>query len=493
MEINNKNGKNLNQMKTIIYKGKEKIIPIKNPDSTKCELYIIKKKRYCHFDKYKGSDYCVYHRTEKDEYLICPYDPKHRILKDKYKSHLKVCNTLINGQNLEKNEWFKKNFKRAKPDKNYPLPSDEELNNIYEQKYENLNVVEFEHYIQVILDSYEIAKKLYISYIKENDLENYINKNLNTNIRNKEIFYSISGINIDLENDLKHTEQRQHLEKHTIQNEALSSLVFNSGLIEKNSENSILVEFGAGKGGLSEEINKENNDKAIYILLERSGVRFKKENKNQKDHSFRYKTDIIDFNLNYIDNIDKITKEEKQKKMLEEKGYNVIGIAKHICGCAFDLSLTAIFNYEHQERIKGLVMATCCHHICRIEFLNHLYYYMNILKMNIKEIIFLFKATSWLFSHGENRKIRKENKNKESNDENNKEENDEIIKNKNEINSIFERRNIDRKYIGIMAKYIIDIGRCKCLIDKGFKKVFYLKYCSNAITTENNAILAIKN
>ena len=113
--------------------------------------------------------------------------------------------------------------------------------------------------------------------------------------------------------------------------------------------------------------------------------------------------------------------------------------------------------------------------------------------MNIKEIIFLFKATSWLFSHGENRKIRKENKNKESNDENNKEENDEIIKNKNEINSIFERRNIDRKYIGIMAKYIIDIGRCKCLIDKGFKKVFYLKYCSNAITTENNAILAIKN
>ena len=44
-----------------------------------------------------------------------------------------------------------------------------------------------------------------------------------------------------------------------------------------------------------------------------------------------------------------------------------------------------------------------------------------------------------------------------------------------------------------MAKYIIDIGRCKCLIDKGFKKVLYLKYCSNAITTENNVILAIKN
>ena len=68
-----------------------------------------------------------------------------------------------------------------------------------------------------------------------------------------------------------------------------------------------------------------------------------------------------------------------------------------------------------------------------------------------------------------------------------------LKKNKNEINKIFEKKKIDRKYIGIIAKYIIDIGRCKCLIDKGFKKVLYLKYCSNAITTENNLILTIKD
>ena len=153
-----------NQKKKIIYKGKEKTIPIRNPNSTKCEQYIIKRNRYCHFEKYKGSEYCVYHRIEKDEYLICPYDPKHRILKDKYKSHLKVCNTLMNEKNLEKNEWFIKNYNKAKPDKNLPLPSDEELKKIYDQKYENLSIEEFEHYIQIILDSYEIAKK-YIFHI----------------------------------------------------------------------------------------------------------------------------------------------------------------------------------------------------------------------------------------------------------------------------------------------------------------------------------------
>ena len=493
MDIINNEDKKIEETKKIIYKGKEKVIPIKNPDPNNCELYIIKKGRYCHFEKYKGSQYCVYHRVEeKEEYLICPYDPKHRILKHKYKNHLKVCNTLSNKKNLENNEWFIKDFNRAKQDKNHILPDDDELNKLYDIKSEIISPEEFEHYIQVILKSYEVAKNLYIKYIKENDLENYLNKNLNINIKNKDIFYRISGINIDKENDLKHTDQRQHLEKHSIQNEALSDLVFKSGLMDKNSENTIVVEFGAGKGGLSEEINKENNDKAIYILLERSGVRFKKENKNQKYNSIRFKTDIINFNLNYIDNIDKITKEEKQKKLLEEKGYNIIGIAKHICGCAFDISLTALFNYAHQERIKGLVMATCCHHISRVELLNHLYYYMDILKLNIKEIIFLFKSTSWLFSHDE---IRNEKENNNDNVKTNKNENifdKEQIKIKDEINNIFLKMNLDRKYIGILAKYIIDIGRCKCLVDKGFNKVLYLKYCSNSITTENNVILAIK-
>ena len=490
-----KNEQNSDSTKTkkIIYKQKEKIIPIKNPNPNNCELYIIKKDRYCHFEKYKGSEYCVYHRIqEKDEYLICPYDPKHRILKHKYKNHLKVCNTLSNKKNLENNEWYIKEFNKAKPDKNHILPNDEELNKLYNIKFELISSEEFEHYIKIVLESYEIAKNLYDKYIKDNDLENYVNKTLNVNLKNKDIYYSISGINVDIDNDLKHTEQRQHLEKHSIQNEALSDLVFKSGLMNKDSENIIVVEFGAGKGGLSEAINKENNDKAIYILLERAGVRFKKENKNQKYHSIRFKTDIINFNLNYIDNLDKITKEEKQKKLLEEKGYNIIGIAKHICGCAFDISLTSIFNYSQQEKIKGLVMATCCHHICRVELLNHLYYYTDTLNLNLKEIIFIFKSTSWLFSHDEIQKIKEEKFKKDNKDKNEIIIEDEKIKNKEQINNIFQKYNLDRKYIGILAKYIIDIGRCICLINKGFSKTLYLKYCSNSITTENNVILALK-
>ena len=47
------------------------------------------------------------------------------------------------------------------------------------------------------------------------------------------------------------------------------------------------------------EINKINNEKSVIILLERKGgLRYKKEKKRK--NMIRYKTDIIDFDLNYF-------------------------------------------------------------------------------------------------------------------------------------------------------------------------------------------------
>ena len=54
------------------------------------------------------------------------------------------------------------------------------------------------------------------------------------------------------------------------------------------------------------------------------------------------------------------------------------------------------------------------------------------------------------------------------------------------------KKKISKKYIGLISKYIVDIARCIYLINKGFK-TFYMKYCDNKITTENNLILAINN
>ncbi len=42
----------------------------------------------------------------------------------------------------------------------------------------------------------------------------------------------------------------------------------------------------------------------------------------------------------------------------------MIGVAKHLCGGATDLALASFKNVSNQ--VKGLAIATCCHHLCDI-------------------------------------------------------------------------------------------------------------------------------
>mmetsp|Transcript_2207 Transcript_2207/g.1913 ORF Transcript_2207/g.1913 Transcript_2207/m.1913 type:complete len:139 (+) Transcript_2207:196-612(+) len=72
----------------------------------------------------------------------------------------------------------------------------------------------------------------------------------------------------------------------------------------------------------------------------------------------REKMDISDFNLvKWLE----IHCEQKEET-------NVVGIAKHLCGGATDLTLT---SFQHLSRanhiaanLDGLAIATCCHHRC---------------------------------------------------------------------------------------------------------------------------------
>ncbi len=156
--------------------------------------------------------------------------------------------------------------------------------------------------------------------------------------------------------------------------------------------------------------------------------------------------------------------------------YKLVGVAKHICGCALDLSLRCLYNYSNKEKVQAVSMATCCHHICRVEYLNNLKFYTDYLKLSIRDIVLIFKATSWIFGP--------------------------ININENEVGSdtqdnlksniIFTNRGVSKKYIGLLSKYIVDFCRVFDLISQDFK-VFYLKYCDNEVTTENNLILGIKH
>jgi hypothetical protein len=134
-----------------------------------------------------------------------------------------------------------------------------------------------------------------------------------------------------------------------------------------------------------------------------------------------------------------------------------------------------MLNYSKTEKIKALSIATCCHHICRVEFLNNLKLYTDNLNLSIREIVLLFKATSWIFGP--------------INIENSVETKD--IQDNLKTNQIFQKKGLSKKYVGLIAKYVVDLARVFFLISKNFR-VYYLKYCDNEITTENNLILALR-
>lgn len=86
------------------------------------------------------------------------------------------------------------------------------------------------------------------------------------------------------------------------------------------------MEFGAGKGNLSNKIAEENNDKSGHLLLEYSKQRFKhdKNHANNKFY-FRFLTNIKDFNVNFIENA------FKDFPKIDNK-LKIVGVSKHCCG-----------------------------------------------------------------------------------------------------------------------------------------------------------------
>lgn len=544
------------KLKVVDYKGKQKSIPACNEDSSLCEFFIIRKMRYCRFkkvfseelkDKYKdqnlNGEFCVYHQPMKEdpenEFILCPLDNSHSVKKSNLQKHLKKCNYLVQKDKVKNNIWYKYNANTCLASQQIlaenNFSTEETIESLYSNCFwEALEEDQYSHLLNKILLAYTTLRNDYESYLNSNaKVKDFIiQKNL-----------KVSALDIDIEKDLLCTAQLPKYEKTIKQNEAITNILrlFNilshehSSLEKqehknnKSNEQVIFIEFGAGKAGLSHFINSQTGNQTVHYLLERGSNRNKKDKYSEK--LIRYKTDIKDFDVDYIDEDikNKINKSYPTENCssTETVNYKLLGIAKHICGCALDLSLTCLLNFSKKDKIKGFCLATCCHNICRLEYINNLRFFKEKLNFELKEIIYLFKATSWLFGSIDPDKVdqmlrRKKSDNKilEENEipddvelgQNNNEEDEEDFQeelnrikdmennninhpNKNpNLNSkkVFEQIKLKKEYFGLICKYIIDFSRVFFLINQGFH-VFYLKYCGNEITTENNLILALND
>ena len=96
------------------------------------------------------------------------------------------------------------------------------------------------------------------------------------------------------------------------------------------------VEFGAGRAGLSSYVANKliqlNNKDNIFLAIDRDSRRFKLDKEYKEEMlTYREKIDIADFDLSGF----------LQQQKLDAKNYQIIALAKHLCGGATDLALTS--------------------------------------------------------------------------------------------------------------------------------------------------------
>jgi tRNA:m4X modification enzyme len=122
---------------------------------TQCNYFMAKKNRFCNMAKSNNSNYCGNHRPidetppervlkkmrkksstdqnkepDLDVRIPCPIDPSHTIYKHNLDQHLKICNTKIRIEQLEKYDYYCKNCNTSGMIAGEVLSSDreEELN-----------------------------------------------------------------------------------------------------------------------------------------------------------------------------------------------------------------------------------------------------------------------------------------------------------------------------------------------------------------------------
>lgn len=142
-------------------------------------------------------------------------------------------------------------------------------------------------------------------------------------------------------------------------------------------------------------------------------------------------------------------------------GLELIGVCKHMCGEALDISMRGLL----QGNAKGCILASCCHHLCKYgTYLNPGFFERE--GLSPEDIQILFRISSWgtMSHHFDPLPV-----------------------------DIFTQLS-EKDYLLLTPDEKILVGRmCKRLIDKGRAEFLggrVYQYCSDQLTPENYVIIS---
>ncbi len=520
-------------------------IPLYAPKPNRCSFFLKRKMRYCTVPRLPNSVWCGNHqhlaagydddgamltRSKTQEKrggqrrLPCPLDPKHTVYERELNAHLQVCNVKKETRGLEGQPFYRvgansgaagRATHTSAPAATAPTLTIEEVRALF-------------------------AKARHLASEKRphprgDTIEQLIKGPVAT-----KILASIESNNVTSEAKARHV----------IQQASLVSHLNRRGLLYNRST---CVEMGAGRGTLGQAVHLAF-PKARVMLVERSGVKFKADapfrRTGEGSYFERYRLDIRDLWIKGL----------ALPSSVAAQSPPLVFMGKHVCGVATDLSLRAVANFlqaadetktrnegkvdeevieegattaladidkangtREKQEIKedvnvGVVIATCCYHVCNYDDYVGMETWENELKLTRADFEVAQKSACWVpsltSSRGHRHKSRARKaaaaaartvpttttttitttttrmeaegegrEEEEKREEEGREEEEEEFASHNDLSRE------EKIEIGWACKRLIDYGRLQFLRASGLEAECVV-YCEPDVSPENSCILA---
>ncbi|XP_024009854.1 tRNA:m(4)X modification enzyme TRM13 homolog isoform X2 [Eutrema salsugineum] len=449
--------------------------------SNRCNFWLPKKKRSCANTRIESSLFCGNHSQRLDgQWIPCPIDPSHSVLQENLEGHVKRCPLLkqtvaLSGQQFyhkginagnEEEEDKEKMGSSCCPDS--VVTSEMKRNLLY-----SMSVSKFHQLIKKIESVHGgICKDIEDSYLSPEACNIWFTKEIDRKLPFQE----------------KHVLQQGSILGNLEKIGALKRCNKNVECCESNLDNkdenvSAVVEFGAGRGYLTQMLADCYGVKKVY-LVERKSYKLKADRSlRQKENLVleRMRIDIEDLNLNAVESL---------------HGVPYVAVGKHLCGPATDLSLRCCFSRQDDESpvLRGLAIATCCHHLCQWKSYINKEYIIS-LGMSKDEFHTMTWFTSWAVDDDHGSKIpgvddidlqasdTKEEEQVKGVEDDSLRSVDEVVK---------KMKPMERAVLGFKCKQIIDTGRMWWVKKHGLDSKL-VKYIPASVSPENTLLIAGKS
>ncbi|KAM7276817.1 hypothetical protein ACFE04_018683 [Oxalis oulophora] len=442
----------------------------------RCKFWLPKKRRCCANTPLHDSVYCGNHNQRSDgEWLPCPIDPSHNVLKDNLEGHIKRCPLLKQSQSLSLQPFYDKGINAGEEENEDETAVNVVTSEMKRNAVYKISTTEFCGLIKKIESIHSsICKDISDSYKTPEACNIWINREMDRKIPFQK----------------KHVVQQASILGNLEEFGVLKSCVLGDQCVdEKSSEQKgdgvpAVVEFGAGRGYLTQTLADCYGIKKVF-LVERNSYKLKADRSLRQIENVvveRLRIDIEDLNLNGVESL---------------RGVPFLAIGKHLCGPATDLTLRCCLKEQYNlynnkqssgnSYLKGLAVATCCHHLCQWKhYISNQFILPNIYHF-VEEFHTITWFTSWAVDAEHGSEVWDAMDGELNLQSIEKNEGDNSTSKVEDI--VRSMSPIERAALGFKCKQIIDVGRLMWIKECGIETEL-VKYVPPSKSPENHLLIA---